>query len=202
MVKRGSCEFGQKVALAGAAGAAGAILYNNVDAGWGSVTLSTPSRPQIGPYVPVGGISLAEGEALVASLTAGTQITGSLRTSLYSEDRYSNNLIATTKVGNQKDLVVLGAHSDSVPAGPVCRLQVPSRFLFMLISSTRVSTTTARDPSQSSSSPSTFQNSHSKTPFVSPGGQPRRKVSSDQNTMSPILPQRRAPRLPSISTLI
>jgi len=119
LVKRGDCQFGAKAAVAGGAGAAGVIIYNNVVANWTGGTLSLPSRPE-GPYVPTIGLRIEEGEALVKTvLESKLEVIGSLNVAFTYEERYSSNLIATTKSGKQNDLVFLGAHSDSVPAGPV-----------------------------------------------------------------------------------
>ncbi|EAU89967.1 LAP1 [Coprinopsis cinerea okayama7 len=119
LIQRGECEYGLKVALAGAAGASGAILYNNIDAGFGSGgSLAQPSRPVIGPYVPVGGISGVQGKALIAAIEAGEEVVGKIQATGFTEVRYSSNVIATSKSGDKDNIVFAGAHSDSVPAGP------------------------------------------------------------------------------------
>jgi carboxypeptidase Q len=55
LVDRGTCEFGLKVALAGAAGATGIIIANNEEANPddppSAVTLGEPNRPE-GAFVP------------------------------------------------------------------------------------------------------------------------------------------------------
>lgn len=116
-IKRGTCEFGLKVAYAGASGAAGAIIFNNAD-GTISGTLSGPSRPE-GPYVGVGGISGEDGEVIRVLIAAGQEVIGTLKAAAESKTLWSNNVIATTKRGDQNNIVFSGAHSDSVPAGPV-----------------------------------------------------------------------------------
>jgi Zn-dependent M28 family amino/carboxypeptidase len=78
--------------------------------------LSKASRPE-GPYVPVGSISQEDGVALRAAATNGT-VTGTLLVDALTENRTTTNILATTKGGDQNNLVFLGAHSDSVPAGP------------------------------------------------------------------------------------
>lgn len=122
LIKRGSCEFGLKIALAGAAGAAGAIIYNNADGPVGGGTLGQPSRPEIGPYVPAGSISGVDGNALLAQMASGT-VTGSIVVNAVNEDRYTSNVLATTKSGDKKNVVMAGGHTDSVPAGPVSSFQ-------------------------------------------------------------------------------
>jgi hypothetical protein len=68
LIKRGDCEFGLKSALAGAAGAVGVLLYNNLPEAL-NPTLGVPTRPE-GPYPPTLGISGTDGEAIFAALTS------------------------------------------------------------------------------------------------------------------------------------
>ncbi|KAF8534059.1 hypothetical protein BDD12DRAFT_984066 [Trichophaea hybrida] len=115
LISRGTCEFGLKVALAGASGAKGVIIYNNLP-GPISGTLASPSRPQ-GPYVPVGSLSLEDGSALALAAANGNVI-GILGVVAVTEMRTTSNIIATTKLGDKDNIVFAGAHTDSVPAGP------------------------------------------------------------------------------------
>ncbi|KAJ2920654.1 hypothetical protein H1R20_g16439, partial [Candolleomyces eurysporus] len=117
LIKRGSCEFGLKTALAGNAKAAGAIIYNNAPESIAGGTLGSPSR-EAGPYVPVGSISGADGDRLVADIAAGNTIAGTLKVNAVTEDRYTSNVIATTKIGDKNNIVFAGGHTDSVPEGP------------------------------------------------------------------------------------
>ncbi|KAI5777993.1 hypothetical protein EDC01DRAFT_676104 [Geopyxis carbonaria] len=117
LIKRGTCEFGLKIALAGAAGAAGAVVYNNADGAIGGGTLGSPSRPDVGPYVPAASISGVDGVALLAKAAAGN-VTGAIHVDALNEDRYTSNVLATSKGGDKKNLIFSGGHTDSVPAGP------------------------------------------------------------------------------------
>ncbi|PFH47686.1 hypothetical protein AMATHDRAFT_42756 [Amanita thiersii Skay4041] len=98
LISRGQCDFGLKVALAGAAGASGAIVYNNVPEALLSVTLGQPSRPQMSALT----FPVAASAAQMA----------------VNEQRYTNNVLATTKLGDRGNVVMAGGHTDSVPAGP------------------------------------------------------------------------------------
>lgn len=73
LIKRGTCPFGQKSALAGAAGAAGAIIYNNAPEPLGSGTLGPPPRPE-GDYVPTAGVALANATSWIERITGGEAI--------------------------------------------------------------------------------------------------------------------------------
>lgn len=70
-------------------------------------------------YVPTVGVDLATGtsykEAIAggATLTVNVVVDGSV-----TEERFTNNVIAETKGGDKSNVLYLGAHSDSVTAGP------------------------------------------------------------------------------------
>ncbi|MFE6227534.1 M28 family metallopeptidase [Streptomyces sp. NPDC057854] len=112
LIKRGGCSFADKQRNAGAAGAVGAIVYNNT-AGVLSGTLGDVASG----VVPTGGITLAEGEQLVADLAKGP-VNLSFEIREFQEKRSTNNVIAETRGGNAANTVMLGAHLDSVTAGP------------------------------------------------------------------------------------
>lgn len=69
--------------------------------------------------MPIGGLPGAEGAALATRLVNGENLVGTLFTTSVIENRYSSNVIATTKMGDKNNIVFAGAHSDSVAAGPV-----------------------------------------------------------------------------------
>lgn len=99
LVSRGGCEYGLKSALAGAAGAAGVVIYNNEGGDeelWGS--LIQRSRPE-GPYPPTVAISQNAGRTILTSLASGER-TGNLKVEGVAEDRVTMNLIAQTKSGD------------------------------------------------------------------------------------------------------
>ncbi|MGW6393738.1 M28 family metallopeptidase [Streptomyces sp. NPDC055103] len=112
LIKRGGCSFAIKQQNAAAAGAAVALVYNNVE-GTLSGTLSDPAAGKI----PTGGISLAEGTALAADLANGP-VSLSVEIRQLQEKRSTNNVIAETRGGNAANTVMLGSHLDSVTAGP------------------------------------------------------------------------------------
>ncbi|MEE1754227.1 M28 family metallopeptidase [Streptomyces sp. SP18CS02] len=112
LIKRGGCTFADKQIQAAAAGATGAIIYNN-GPGTMSGTLSAPENGRI----PTGGITQAEGEALAADLAKGP-VEVSFEIRQLQEKRSTNNVIAETARGNAANTVMLGSHLDSVTAGP------------------------------------------------------------------------------------
>ncbi|MFC7306101.1 M28 family metallopeptidase [Streptomyces monticola] len=112
LIKRGGCTFAQKQATAADAGAIGAIVYNNVPGALAG-TLGDPAAAKI----PTGGITQAEGEKLAADVAAG-EVTVNFEIRELQETRETNNVIAETRGGSSANTVMLGAHLDSVSAGP------------------------------------------------------------------------------------
>ncbi|GAB7184811.1 M28 family metallopeptidase [Kitasatospora sp. Ki12] len=112
LIRRGGCSFAQKQAAAAAAGASGALIYNNAE-GELNGTLGEPTAGK----VPTGGITKAAGESLAAAAAAGpVRVTLDIRTVM--EPRKTWNVIAETRGGDPDNTVMVGAHLDSVPAGP------------------------------------------------------------------------------------
>ncbi|KAF2720349.1 Zn-dependent exopeptidase [Polychaeton citri CBS 116435] len=117
LISRGTCEFGLKSALAGAAGATGAIIYNNAPGEIGGGTLGEPPRPE-GPYVPTIGISQERGVAIADSIEAGETVSAGLLVDAETYNITTYNVIAQTIGGDDSQVLTMGAHSDSVYAGP------------------------------------------------------------------------------------
>lgn len=115
LIKRGSCAISDKLRLAKARGALGAILWHNLDTTPNSATLSAQN---IGLIVPVAVVTKAVGEAWKARLIAGEALTINLLVDSVFEERESWNIISETKEGDPNNVIVLGAHLDSVQAGP------------------------------------------------------------------------------------
>lgn len=117
LISRGVCTFGVKSALAGSAGAAGVVIYNNVPGNLRG-TLGSESDPE-GPYAPTVGIPLSNGQALLALLNSTSNpVFGNLEVRSIIENRTTYNVLAESKSGNPSSILTLGAHTDSVSAGP------------------------------------------------------------------------------------
>jgi Zn-dependent M28 family amino/carboxypeptidase len=110
LVRRGTCTFAQKATHAAAAGAVGLIVINNEDAPLEDGTLGEAATG----VVPTGGVTRSAGDALAGR--AGAGITLTLVTTV--RETPSRNVIAQTRTGNPDEVVVAGAHLDSVPEGP------------------------------------------------------------------------------------
>jgi Zn-dependent M28 family amino/carboxypeptidase len=112
LIERGACSFAQKQATAADAGAVGAVIYNNEEGDLNG-TLGAPEAARI----PTGGVSQANGKAL-AELVAKGGVSVNLEVREFQEQRSTSNVIAETKGGDPDNVVMLGAHLDSVPEGP------------------------------------------------------------------------------------
>ncbi|KAF2471286.1 Zn-dependent exopeptidase, partial [Lindgomyces ingoldianus] len=116
LISRGTCEFGLKSVYAGLAGAVGAIIYNNIPGALNG-TLGVPPRPE-GDYVPTVSLSQEEGTVIVSLITGGAAVTASIGVLSVIENYTTFNVLATSNCGAQNTTLVLGAHTDSVAAGP------------------------------------------------------------------------------------
>lgn len=86
LISRGLCDFGLKSALAGAAGAEGAIIYNNIPGPVTGGTLGPPPRAE-GDYIPTAGITQDNGTALLAAINGGQTVEGVLLVDSVIENR-------------------------------------------------------------------------------------------------------------------
>jgi Zn-dependent M28 family amino/carboxypeptidase len=108
LVDRGKCQFGVKQAMAAERGAVAMIVANNVDGDEMGGTLGDADVK-----IPVIGITKASGERLRAE---PGQTTIKLNAGVRLE--HTRNVIAQTKTGSTSDVVMTGAHLDSVAEGP------------------------------------------------------------------------------------
>jgi Zn-dependent M28 family amino/carboxypeptidase len=119
LVQRYRCPTGGtlagRVRPAAAAGAAAVIVYNDVEP---KVTGGTLSAPDPDEFVPAGFINLADGEALVELLESGETLEAHFQISQLIEEQITQNVFAETKGGDSENVIILGAHLDSVQAGP------------------------------------------------------------------------------------
>jgi Zn-dependent M28 family amino/carboxypeptidase len=111
LIQRGTCTFAEKALNAEAAGAEAVIIFNQGN---------TPDREGLivgtldpaTPGIPVVGASFADGSALAQDgSTAHVRV-------LPSETRTDVNVIADLPGKNESNVVMAGAHLDSVTAGP------------------------------------------------------------------------------------
>jgi Zn-dependent M28 family amino/carboxypeptidase len=111
LVRRGTCAFGDKATNATEAGAAAVIVMNRGGEGATDAFAGTLGAPIEG-VGPVIGTSFAIGQALAADGAEAHVVTDT-----ESDIRTTWNVIADSRTGNKKNVVMAGAHLDSVGAG-------------------------------------------------------------------------------------
>ncbi|GAB3997849.1 M28 family metallopeptidase [Nocardioides marmoraquaticus] len=114
LVQRGSCDFAVKVQNAADAGAGAAIVFNrgvdlpdNPGTDVLNGTLGAPAD------IPALGTDFETGAELGADGT-----TARVKADVITEDRPTWNVTAETPRGNPSNVIMVGAHLDSVPEGP------------------------------------------------------------------------------------
>ena len=113
LIQRGTCPFSTKALNAEAAGASAVILFNQGDT-------TAPDRnnavnPTLAPFtvgIPVVGVSFLDGQALAQP---GSQATVTVS---QAQNITVENVIAESKDGDPNNVVMAGAHLDSVQRGP------------------------------------------------------------------------------------
>jgi Zn-dependent M28 family amino/carboxypeptidase len=114
LIQRGTCEFGVKAINAQTAGAEAVIIFNqgNTDLRSGLVTGTLFGVNQTPASIPVVGASFADGAALAQAGSTAHIVVDE------PEQRPQVNVIAELPGKNDSNVVMAGAHLDSVLAGP------------------------------------------------------------------------------------
>ena len=116
LIQRGTCAFTLKLENAVTAGAVGVILFNEGDTA-GRVNALFRAAPNEYP-LPAVLSSFAVGQELYNEYKAGANPTVNLATNGVEVEKLYPNVVAETERGDANHMVLLGAHLDSVPAGP------------------------------------------------------------------------------------
>jgi aminopeptidase Y len=109
LISRGTCSFAIKTTNAYNAGAAGVVIYNNIPGALNGTLGNTFVLD-----IPATGITQADGQLLAA--TPGLVL--HLRTSTFRGIATTANVLAETPGGNPDNVIMVGAHLDSVDTGP------------------------------------------------------------------------------------
>jgi Zn-dependent M28 family amino/carboxypeptidase len=112
LLQRGTCPYAQKATLAQEAGASAIIVFNEGQPGRTDVPNNLPLGVE-GVRIPGVGTSFAVGQDLADPGTVAR-----VKTQVLEQLGESVNVIAETPRGDPNRTVVIGAHLDSVPAGP------------------------------------------------------------------------------------
>jgi Zn-dependent M28 family amino/carboxypeptidase len=115
LIQRGTCTFDQKAKNAAAAGYDAVIIFNEGQPGRDELFHGTLGDPSA---IPVVGLSYADGAALYAASRSGPVTLHVVTSTENTPNAVTSNVIAETKGGNADKVIVVGAHLDSVVAGP------------------------------------------------------------------------------------
>ena len=117
LVQRGACTFRQKLENALAAGAGALVVFNEGNPGRRDVFGATLGPPQAA--IPALATSFEVGDVLRRGRATGrTGATVTLRADVVAETRRTSNVLAESRAGDAANVVMLGAHLDSVREGP------------------------------------------------------------------------------------
>ena len=109
LVDRGACTFATKAQNAYAAGASAVVIVNDVDG-----DLNGTLGEGFALDLPVTSVTRAVG----AELAAVPRVSLRVRTSTFRGPATTHTVLAETRTGNDGNVVMAGAHLDSVNAGP------------------------------------------------------------------------------------
>ncbi|WP_197698385.1 M28 family metallopeptidase [Micromonospora viridifaciens] len=111
LISRGDCSFGEKATAAHQAGAAAAVIYNNTTGDLNGTLGDTFTLD----FAAVG-VTQTLGQQLVARVSSG--LTLRIKASTFRGMATAENIIAESVWGDPTNVVMAGAHLDSVSAGP------------------------------------------------------------------------------------
>jgi len=111
LIQRGTCTFADKAVNADEAGASAVIIFNEGQEGRTETLQGTLGGPVVD--IPVVGTSFEVGVDLADPGTVAR-----VKTDTESEIRTTSNVIAETPGGRADNVVMIGAHLDSVISGP------------------------------------------------------------------------------------
>jgi len=111
LISRGACSFAIKATNAFNAGASGVIIYNNTTG-----TLNGTLSSTFALDIPVTSVTQSLGGDLAVAANAGLVMR--LKTDTLRGTVTSYNVLAESKGGDENNVVMAGAHLDSVNAGP------------------------------------------------------------------------------------
>jgi hypothetical protein len=118
LIQRGGCNFGVKVLNAQAAGATGAVIFNEGNPGRTAVisgSLVDANGNPFVPTIPVAFTSFDTGNALYTEYQGGTPPHMSLDVHVVIDpNRQDWNVIAESKGGDKNHVVVVDAHLDAI----------------------------------------------------------------------------------------
>lgn len=114
LIQRGTCNFAAKVDNAQKAGAAAVIIFNQGNSPDREAIFNGTVSEEIAITIPV----IATSYPFAVGLLDKPELTLSIDVKTSVEKKTSFNVIAETKTGNADNIIMIGAHLDSVAEGP------------------------------------------------------------------------------------
>jgi hypothetical protein len=118
LVQRGTCAFVTKWSLAQAAGATGVIIYNEGNSPTRQNPIFVDNQPDPPATIAAVITSYTLGNDFLQAYKRGEKPTVDLKVYGAFTDRFLPQVLAETSDGDPNHVVVVGAHLDSVTAGP------------------------------------------------------------------------------------
>jgi Zn-dependent M28 family amino/carboxypeptidase len=123
LLQRGTCNYSVKVANAAAAGARAAIIFNEGNPGREGPIFAgvgpDAADPTVNAAIPVVTTPYALGASFADSVASGrTGTLARVKAEWFVGELPTSNVIAETKGGDPDNVIVVGAHLDSVGTGP------------------------------------------------------------------------------------
>lgn len=115
LIQRGTCTFEEKVDNAVTAGYDAVAMFNEGQQGRTELLTGTLGNPKT---VPVIGMTYEDGAALYEATQAGDVTARAFASTETDLERTTTNVIADSPKTKKNEVVVVGAHLDSVVAGP------------------------------------------------------------------------------------
>ncbi|WP_282177392.1 M28 family metallopeptidase [Vibrio nereis] len=117
IIQRGGCSFNDKVVNAQNAGAVGVIIFNQGNAEGRTAVVNGTLGSDSAATIPAFGARFALGQQWhETSQTAEVPVV--LNINVQDDVVLTQNVLAETKGGDEDQVIMLGAHLDSVPEGP------------------------------------------------------------------------------------
>lgn len=116
LIERGQCPFGVKSDLAGKFGYHAVVIFDNEPKAKGGLqgTLGNPTNNTVSTI----GVTYETGKTLIKNILLKKNYSLRFGMDSFVKDIWTKNIIVDTKHGDENNIVMLGAHSDSVEDGP------------------------------------------------------------------------------------
>ncbi len=117
IIQRGGCTFSSKVVNAQEAGAVAVVIFNQGNSEGRTAVINGTLGSDTTATIPAFGARFELGQLWYEAIQS-SEVPVVLNVDVQDEIVVTQNVIAETKYGNDDQVIMLGAHLDSVPEGP------------------------------------------------------------------------------------